>query len=178
MFDYIPLNDFLYFYHMDDLQNKLLFAIRNLNDEIKSLKSVMKTQSNKIEKLEEQLLRKNDIDESKSIHRDIMMNGKGLMPERLFWDAMEIVDSRTKNTWEDNGYINRITIGRKSFIDAGSMKASYREDMRRKNFCFEKGRVITRRTDRIRLGRTFGFDPDTGDYIPDSMRDIDTPTNP
>tara|TARA_B100000767_G_C19617971_1_gene472772 strand:+ start:110 stop:601 length:492 start_codon:yes stop_codon:yes gene_type:complete len=163
---------------MDDLQNKLLYAIRDLSVEIKSLKSVMKTQSNKIKKLEEELLRKNDIDEGRSIRTEIMMNGKGLIPEKVFWEAMEIVDPRTKNTWEENGYINRIMIGRRGFIDAASMKASYREDMRRKNFCFEKGIIIRRKTERIRLGRTFGFDPDTGDYIPNSMRDINNPINP
>ena len=158
---------------MEDMNKKLLSAIRDLHDEIKSLKGVMKTQSNKIEKLEEQLLRKNDIEEGRGIHRDIMLNGKGLIPEKVFWEAMEIVDSRTKNTWEENGYINRITIGRRGFIDAASIKASYREDMRRKNFCFEKGKFIRRRTERIELGRTFGFDPNTGDYIPYSMRMTD-----
>ena len=50
--------------------------------------------------------------------------------------------------------------------------------MRRQNFCFGKGKFIATTYERKQLGIRFGFDPDTGDYIPDSMRDIDNPTNP
>jgi len=46
---------------MDDLQKKLLFATRELTDEIKSLKAIMKTQSKRIEKLEGELKRKSDL---------------------------------------------------------------------------------------------------------------------
>ena len=158
---------------MDDLQKKLLSAIRELNDEIKSLKGVMKTQSNRIEKLEGELKRKSDLDEARAINRDAMLLGRGLIPEDIFWDAMDVKDSRTKKDWADNGYINRIVKGRKGYIDAGSIKATYREDMRRQNFCFEKGKFIPTAYERKQLGVRFGFDPDTGDYIPDSMRDTD-----
>ena len=99
---------------MDDLQKKLLSAIRELNDEIKSLKGVMKTQSNRIEKLEGELKRKSDIDEARLINRDAMLFGRGLIPENIFWDAMGIKDSGTKKEWAENGYINRIVKGRKN----------------------------------------------------------------
>ena len=168
---------------MDDLQKKLLFAIRDLNAEIKSLKGVMKTQSNRIEKLERELKRKSDIQEGRLINRDAMLLGRGLIPEDIFWDAMGVSDSRTKKEWAENGYINRIVkgrknkdgedVGRKGYIDAGSIKATYREDMRRQNFCFEKGKFIPTAYERKRLGVRFGFDPDTGDYIPGSMREAD-----
>jgi hypothetical protein len=165
---------------MDDLQKKLLSATRELTDEIKSLKGIMKTQSNRIEKLEEELKRKSDLQEARLINRDAMLMGRGLIPEDIFWDAMGVKDSRTKKEWANNGYINRIVKGRKGYIDAGSIKATYREDkdMRRQNFCFERGKFITTTYERKQLGMRFGFDPDTGDYIPDSMRDIDNPTNP
>ena len=168
---------------MDDLQKKLLSAIRDLNDEIKSLKGVMKTQSNRIEKLEGELRRQTDLKEARLINRDAMLMGRGLIPEDIFWDAMGIKDNRTKKEWADNGYINRIVkgrknndgedVGRKGFIDAGSIKATYREDMRRKNYCFELGKLIRTARDRKALGPNYGFDPDTGDYIPDSMREAD-----
>jgi len=70
---------------MDDLQKKLLSAIRELNDEIKSLKGVMKTQSNRIEKLEGELKRKSDIDEARLINRDAFLLGRGLIPENIFF---------------------------------------------------------------------------------------------
>ena len=50
--------------------------------------------------------------------------------------------------------------------------------MRRQNFCFEKGKFIATTYELKQLGIRFGFDPDTVDYIPDSIRDIDNPTNP
>ena len=158
---------------MDDLQKKLLFATRELTDEIKSLKAIMKTQSNRIEKLEGELKRKSDLKEARLINRDAMLMGRGLIPEDIFWDAMRIKDSRTKKEWAENGYINRIVKGRKGFIDAGSIKATYREDMRRQNYCFEKGKFIPTAFERKELGPDYGFDPDTGDYIPDSMREAD-----
>ena len=168
---------------MDDLQKKLLSAIRDLNAEIKSLKGVMKTQSIRIEKLEGELKRKSDLDEARAINRSAMLLGRGLIPEDIFWDAMGVKDSRTKKEWADNGYINRIVkgrknkdgeeVGRKGFIDAGSIKATYREDMRKQNFCFENGKFIPTAYERKRLGISYGFDPDTGDYIPNSMREAD-----
>ena len=91
---------------MDDLQKKLLFAIRDLNAEIKSLKGVMKTQSSRIEKLEGELKRKSDLDEARAINRSAMLLGRGLIPEDIFWDAMGVKDSRTKKEWADNGYIS------------------------------------------------------------------------
>ena len=158
---------------MNDLQKKLLSAIRELNDEIKSLKGVMKTQSNKIEKLEGELKRKSDYDEARLINRDAMRYGRGLIPEDIFWDAMDVKDIRTKKDWADNGYINRIVLGRKGYIDAASIKATYREDMRRQNYCFEKGDFIASAYKRKQLGPDYGFDPDTGDYIHYSMREAD-----
>ena len=162
---------------MDDLQKKLLSAIRDLNDEIKSLKGVMKTQSNRIEKLEGQLKRQSDLKEARLIHRDAMLMGKGLIPEDIFWDAMRIKDNRTKKEWAENGYINRIVKGRKGYIDAASIKATYREDMRRQNYCFEKGDFIASAYKRKQLGPDYGFDPDTGDYIHYSMREADLNTD-
>lgn len=158
---------------MDDLQKKLLFATRELTDEIKSLKAIMKTQSKRIENLEGELKRKSDLQEARLINRDAMLSGSGLIPEDIFWDAMGVKDSRTKREWADNGYINRIVKGSKGYIDAGSIKAIYREDMRRQNFSFEKGKFIATAFERKKLGMRFGFDPDTGDYIPDSMREAD-----
>ena len=84
---------------MDNLQKKLLLAIRDLNDEIKSLKGIMKTQSNKIEKLEGELKRKSALNEARLINRDSMLYGQGLIPENIFWDVMDIKDKRTKNEW-------------------------------------------------------------------------------
>jgi hypothetical protein len=78
---------------MDDLQKKLLFATRELTDEIKSLKAIMKTQSKRIEKLEGELKRKSDLQEARRMHRDAMLLGVGLIPEDVFWDAMGIKDS-------------------------------------------------------------------------------------
>ena len=127
---------------MDDLQKKFLLATKELTDEIKSLKAIMKTHSNRIEKLEGELKRKSDLQETRLINRDAMLMGRGLIPEDIFWDAMGIKDSRTKKQWADNGYVNRVVKGRKGLIDAGSIKATYREDMRRQNFCFEKGKFI------------------------------------
>ena len=168
---------------MDDLQTKLLIAIRDLNAEIKSLKGIMKTQSNRIEKLEGELKRKSDIQEARLINRDAMLMGRGLIPEDIFWKAMGVKTSTTKKEWADNGYINRIVkgrrdkdgkeVGRKGYIDAASIKATYREDMRRQNFCFEKGKFIATAFERMELGPKFGFDPNTGDYIHDSMHEAD-----
>ena len=94
-----------------------------------------------------------------------------IVPSSVFEKKMGI-NSNTAKTWADAGLIHRFRIRGNCYVNLASLDKTYRDKMRKQNYCFELGKFINTVTDRKALGLQYGFCKETGDFIgiPDAFK--------